>query len=393
LRVAAGAKESILRAVDLNTLGNTLVPEHDDFVLIAGRPFCEAEYLDMNPDVRAGVRNGRYRSGREHFELEGLAEGRIGVAPYRKGGAEFFGERAVDVAALGELRADKFPYAGPYPWLDRDDWPAVLAEKVRRGELTPDEGRLCEKWARDGYLILERCIDPVLLDRVWADYEDGIRAGVVQVESAARQDDPFPERYLDPHLKLPAFCTVMRHAEILRWVKLLMGRDPAPFQTIVSHKGSEQGEHSDTIHMTTYPLGYLTAAWIAFEDIHPDCGPLVYYPGSHRLPYVFSRDVGIPPGEFGRSGYRLYHERYEPEIRRLLADHGFKPHYFHAKEGDVLLWHANLIHGGSPRRNLQLSRKAVVAHYFVHGAVTYHDLSGQPARTHTGTCLLRTQRD
>ncbi|MDP6776601.1 MAG: hypothetical protein QGI83_07545 [Candidatus Latescibacteria bacterium] len=26
--------------------------------------------------------------------------------------------------------------------------------------------------------------------------------------------------------------------------------------------------------MTTYPLGYLAAAWIAMEDIHPDCGPV-----------------------------------------------------------------------------------------------------------------------
>ena len=51
----------------------------------------------------------------------------------------------------------------------------------------------------------------------------------------------------------------------------------------MSHKGSQQGAHSDSIHMTTYPIGYLSAAWIAFEDIHPDSGPQLFYPGSHRL--------------------------------------------------------------------------------------------------------------
>ena len=71
----------------------------------------------------------------------------------------------------------------------------------------------------------------------------------------------------------------------MRCIRLLMDREPRALQTIASHKGSQQGLHSDSIHMTTYPLGYLTAAWIAFEDIDPDCGPLVYYPGSHRLPY------------------------------------------------------------------------------------------------------------
>ena len=41
--------------------------------------------------------------------------------------------------------------------------------------------------------------------------------------------------------------------------------------------------------------------------------------------------------------------------------------------GDVLFWHANLLHGGSPRKNLALSRKALVCHHFAKGAVTYHD--------------------
>ncbi|MEO5961666.1 MAG: phytanoyl-CoA dioxygenase family protein, partial [Opitutaceae bacterium] len=331
--------------------------------------------------------------GREHFEMDGLAEGRLGVAPFGRGEGKFFGERAVDVQTLDAFRAEKFPYAGPYPWLDRPDWPQALAGKAARREISPADAKLGEKWARDGYIVLEGCIAPAALDRVWAEYEAAARNGVIHLEPALRADDPFPERYLDPHLKIPALCSIMRDPEILRCVRLFMEREPAPFQTIMSHKGSEQGAHSDTIHMTTYPLGYLTAAWIAFEDINPDCGPLVYYPGSHRLPYVFSKDVGIPAGEFGRSGYKLYHERYEPEILRLLEEHHLAPSYFHAKKGDVLIWHANLIHGGSPRRNLRLTRKAMVAHYFVHGAVTYHDLSGKPAQTHSGTCLLRPQRD
>ncbi len=43
---------------------------------------------------------------------------------------------------------------------------------------------------------------------------------------------------------------------------------------------------------------------------------------------------------------------------------------------NVLLWHGNLIHAGSPRKNLALSRRAVVVHYFARGAVCYHDLAG-----------------
>jgi ectoine hydroxylase-related dioxygenase (phytanoyl-CoA dioxygenase family) len=183
---------------------------------------------------------------------------------------------------------------------------------------------------------------------------------------------------------------VLKHPGLLDWIRLLMEREPKPLQTIMAHKGSQQGAHSDSIHMTTYPIGYLSAAWIAFEDIHPDSGPLVFYPGSHRLPYVFSKDVGISEADFKKHGYSSYAEKYEPYIRRLVEERRIEPHYFHAKRGDVLIWHANLIHGGSMRRNVQLSRKSLVCHFFVKGAFVYHDLAAARSKQqYVGTCLLR----
>jgi ectoine hydroxylase-related dioxygenase (phytanoyl-CoA dioxygenase family) len=228
-----------------------------------------------------------------------------------------------------------------------------------------------------------------LLDEVWITYQKAIDDGTIQLQpEQTSPEDPWPGRCLDPHLKVPEICRVMRHPEILRWIRLLMDRPPAPFQTITCHKGSQQGVHSDSIHMTTYPLGYLTAAWIAFEDIHPDSGPLVYYPGSHHLPYLFSRDLGIDENNFREHGYKAYLELYEPRIQEVIREHALEPRHFMAKKGDVLIWHANLLHGGSLRGNPRLSRKALVCHYFVEGTVCYHDLSANVARPFSGTCLV-----
>lgn len=56
----------------------------------------------------------------------------------------------------------------------------------------------------------------------------------------------------------------------------------------------------------------------------------------------------------------------------------------------MLIWNANLLHGGSKRRNLHLSRKAVVCHFFVKGAFVYHDLAAARSRQqYPDTCLLR----
>lgn len=75
----------------------------------------------------------------------------------------------------------------------------------------------------------------------------------------------------------------------------------------------------------------------------------------------------------------------------MIADYGLQPHYFHATKGDALIWHANLIHGGSMRRNMQLSRKALVCHFFVKGSFAYHDLSASETKPYSGTCLLRAE--
>ena len=298
-----------------------------------------------------------------------------------------FAEKPVQTWRLPSFRAQHFPGSGPYPWLDRPDALDLIAAR----DLTSEEAGQCRNWVRDGYIILRGLMDTETLAAVWQAYQQAIDRGRIVLEpEPAGAGDPYPGRFLNPHRKVGSFCRVAKHPRLLNWLRLLLKREPKVLQTIASHKGSQQPEHSDSIHMTTYPLGYLAAAWVAFEDIHPDSGPLVYYPGSHRWPYLFSHDVGISEQEFNAEGYQSYQAKYEPRIRDLIREHGTPPHTFEAKRGDVLIWHANLVHGGSPRRDLQHSRKAVVVHYFGKGAFVYHDLAATRSKQqYVSTCLLR----
>jgi hypothetical protein len=289
----------------------------------------------------------------------------------------YFADEAVDLDAIRDYKLENFPKSGPSPWLDAPDAPSRIDARLASCGISDEQARQCRSWARDGFLVLEKFFDPAALDGIWGAYEEAVKAGRVALQpDPPAAGDPLPSRSLDAHLSVPEVTALLHDEGLKAWMRLLFGREPVPFQTLVSHKGSEQREHSDAIHMTTYPVGYLTAAWIAFEDIRPDCGPIVYYPGSHRLPYLSSGALGIPPGDFRRRGYAAYFEKYEPAIQRLIAENGLKPSVFLPKKGDVLVWHGNLIHAGSPRRDLSLSRKAVVLHYFAQGAVCYHDLSG-----------------
>lgn len=295
----------------------------------------------------------------------------------------YFADVPVNLEAMGEFRADAFPKSGPQCWLDAPNALLEIERRVAAGELTPADAAIAEQWTLEGYYIARGLIDHDLLDKVWSTYEQAIESGVVTPPQETRgPGDVLPGRILDPHLKLPIVRELQQHPAIMRICDLLLGRKTLPFQTILGHKGSWQAAHNDFIHMTTYPDGFLLANWIAFEDIHPDSGPLEYYPRSHRLlPPLLSADVGIEEAAYKRDP-GVYHRLYEFAVEKYVKKIGLKPALFDAKKGDVLFWHAHLLHGGSARRDLTLSRKALVCHYFAEGAFCYHDLSGDPTRLH-----------
>lgn len=296
----------------------------------------------------------------------------------------------VDLSSINVYRRGAFPAeGGPTPWLDRPDAEASIARRIAAGEITPAEGELCRKWARDGYVILEGFYGGTALDRTWAEYEAAIARGEAKPPAQPIYDgDPLPGRLLNVHFYVPAMDDMLKERRMARVIGVLLGAKAKPFQTIVGHKASQQPAHSDSIHMTTYPQGFLAASWIAFEDIDSYCGPLVYYPGSHKLPYLLSEDLGIAAD----AGYSTYASQYEPAIQDMIERHGLAARYFTASKGDVLIWHANLLHGGSKLEDGRRSRKALVCHYFAQGVVCYHDLMGGLAHTELGKDLYEQRR-
>jgi ectoine hydroxylase-related dioxygenase (phytanoyl-CoA dioxygenase family) len=95
------------------------------------------------------------------------------------------------------------------------------------------------------------------------------------------------------------------------------------------------------------------------------------------MPYVTTRDFPA-----GNTRWRIgsnSNARYEDHIEKLLEARGLEKKYFEANTGDVLIWHANLIHGGSAIQQSGATRKSMVAHYFCEEVICYHELSQRPA--------------
>jgi hypothetical protein len=256
------------------------------------------------------------------------------------------------------------------PWMDKAN---ITSKEI---EEHPDFKRFTEtiqkqllQWPEKGYLIIPQ---------FFADQVDAINAEIEQLQASEKVGFNFTGRkIMDAWQHSELLNAVFKDERLLNIFGFIFQKKAAPFQTINFIYGSEQKPHSDSIHMTTEPLGYLIAVWIALEDIQPNSGELVYYPGSHKLNYVMSEDyeTGNNSLLIGEHNYN----NYEAKIEQVIQQHQLKPHYFHAKKGDILIWHANLLHGGSAIKNPSLTRKSMVAHYYAEGVLCYHEISQRPA--------------
>jgi ectoine hydroxylase-related dioxygenase (phytanoyl-CoA dioxygenase family) len=119
----------------------------------------------------------------------------------------------------------------------------------------------------------------------------------------------------------------------------------------------------------------MCGVWVALEDIDMQNGPLVYYPGSHKLPVVTIETVAPGPGP---EHYPLY----EAHIEKLVKDRGLTPHHAVLKKGHCLVWASNLLHGGSVHRDKGRTRHSQVTHYYFEGCQYYQPLSSYGGYRH-----------
>jgi phytanoyl-CoA hydroxylase len=165
-------------------------------------------------------------------------------------------------------------------------------------------------------------------------------------------------------------------AEIIEFLSSLAKGNIKLFQSINFLMGSQQKTHSDSIHMTTFPEGGLIAIWIALEDIDESNGALHYYPGSHTLPYYLNKDYNNEGTALflGNSGYHQYEQMLQDKVKELQLEKKI----FRAKKGDMLIWHANLLHGGESHPDRSKTRKSMVFHYYDVDCICYHEISQRP---------------
>ena len=262
------------------------------------------------------------------------------------------------------------PRSPQIPWLDQENALEALLNHRSYASFSERFQEKLRQFVEEGYMLLEGFFDDAQVDKVNAEIQE-------LLENKAIAFNYTGKKVMESYKHSEAVNECFRHGQLLKVLSFLMGKKVIPFQTINFIEGSEQRAHSDSIHMSTEPQGYLIATWTALEDIQEGSGPLFYYPKSHRLPYITCMDY--PSGNTKYLIGRESNKRYEDKIEEVVQKAGLERKIFYGKKGDVFIWHANLLHGGLGISKEGTTRKSLVAHYFCKDAICYHEISQRPA--------------
>ena len=231
-----------------------------------------------------------------------------------------------------------------------------------------------EQFDRDGYLKFDPEIPEEVLDRVVSDL-----SGHYSFEDTGQEVDELGVSYTsgpNPRVQYAwkiseAVHQVALAPKVLSVLEALYGRRPKPSQTLNFMTGTEQAAHVDGMYFNSEPQGWMCGVWVALEDIDMDNGPLIYYPGSHKLPLPTWDDLG---GEPKRSDFDSEDKWltarvtiYQNYVASQIERYGREPEYGTMEKGQALIWSAHLIHGGSPQRDRNRTRHSQVTHYYFEG--------------------------
>ena len=295
--------------------------------------------------------------------------------------------------ALGGGRPSWTREPNALPWFDQPD-------ALARIPADDPHAALLRQWVEEGWFVVDDVVDPAdvdamvaALDGLWdapqpvphlelLDLRDApdaptrtvSHADLLAIEPArrARIRACSDWRIHGFHYLNPAARRLFDSPRLMALTSRLFDCPARPFAVINFMKGSRQHLHQDMGVFHIYPWNYLIGAWIACEDIHPDSGPLVFHPGSHRAPF-FPGFTDYPQTNLRTADEALaaVYDRYVEAVAAAYPRREFLP-----RKGQVLLWHGMLVHGGAPVVMPGTSRKSMVIHYTVRGADRAKEIQG-----------------
>ncbi len=256
------------------------------------------------------------------------------------------------------------PTASPL-WIDAPD----ALDQLPRRVADPGTRQAVDHFIRQGYSIFRGAVPPGLIDRVLADKQSlyaqperfVVRDRGAYVDTTRITGLGVGHRIIDLYGVSAAARDAVFSPPVAAFMHAIFGEPAIGIQSLNFEYGSQQAMHQDTAYVVSSRPMALAAAWLALEDVTVGTGELMFYPGGHRMRHFLFNGGRSKSWAQGRDGVEV-HQQYLKQLHAQAKAMGLKEDRFLARKGDVLVWHADLPHGGS-RITQAGTRLSLVTHF------------------------------
>ncbi len=225
-----------------------------------------------------------------------------------------------------------------------------------------------KEFIEKGVTVLHQVVDHSLIDKLLETIDDkflsrdDIYSSYGQTIKSLKDmeiDTPLT-KLLDLYVKVDCASEILCCDAIKEFLEIMFSEKAKLFQSLYFKKGSTQCLHQDPTYVVVdeYPHN-LIASWIALEDVKEGSGELVYIEGSHRK-LIFRYKNNKIHWNVEEDGH-VIHDHHLYCLREMAKELSLTQYL--PRKGDVLFWHAGLVHGGSPIKDPTLTRHSIVGHY------------------------------
>jgi len=272
------------------------------------------------------------------------------------------------------------------PWTESPFFRQLL-ENTKN--ITPYKKQLAKSFNKNGYVIIDLNLNKKSINNINNDVNK-YTSNIIPTSEDYKKDKSIQSnvytytnspRLFEGWKKSESIKNLCLNEQILETLEFLYDRKPFPFSTINFIKGSNQPFHSDTIHFHSVPKLWMTGVWIALEDVTKESGALKIIPGSHKWDLWNYQDLGLSHPDDIENGELVNYREYETFLKSLIETNNVKEEIIELKEGQAIIWAANLLHGGSKILDKNKTRYSQAIHYFYEGCQEYyHPMFSEPLK-------------
>jgi hypothetical protein len=355
----------------------TDLPPFDDADL-----FDEAGYLRLYPGIAEAMMQGVVDTAWNHYANHGRNEGRLPndvdpafyLSAYPAieqdlGRAPTAADAAPHYITLGRARgylpnasapraengaALHSPFGGF--WTDQANALDLIQGRLDLGWIRQREAAMLRTFALEGIVDFDRLVDrDQVTDAALAVAQafTGMFPQALFAPSAATAEpQPWrpelteqPMAVLDPHMLSRAIRRLLLDQVLTDFLALIFGAPPRLIESRAGLRDVVPPDRDVAWHACSLPLQFV-AVTFTLEDSQQ--GPLLAWPGSHRLPDLLWAEEHVSLPEARRAGaadLQSAMAQREARVRRLL--HGQEPRQLDVIAGRRTIRHANLIHAAA----------------------------------------------